>query len=90
MPLALVQSPCAMALDSCTPFHRAMLDTYKAILCSPHFLLLEEKPGALDGYALASRLSYFLWSAPPDAALMASARSGGRRCSQPSCRRRAQ
>lgn len=64
------------ALDGGAPFHRAMLDTYKAILCSPHFLLLEEKPGALDGYALASRLSYFLWNTAPDEALLAAATKG--------------
>ncbi|MEY4484548.1 MAG: hypothetical protein RL693_2000, partial [Verrucomicrobiota bacterium] len=64
------------ALDSGVPFHRAMLDTYKAILCSPHFLLLQEKPGALDGYALASRLSYFLWNSGPDEALLAAAAKG--------------
>lgn len=64
------------ALDGGAPFHRAMLDTYKAILCSPHFLLLEEKPGALDGYALASRLSYFLWNTAPDVGLLAAATKG--------------
>lgn len=64
------------ALDGGAPFHRAMLDTYKAILCSPQFLLLEEKPGALDGYALASRLSYFLWNTTPDEALVAAAAKG--------------
>jgi len=64
------------ALDGGAPFHRAMLDTYKAILCSPHFLLLEEKPGALDGYALASRLSYFLWNTAPDETLLAAATKG--------------
>lgn len=64
------------ALDSGVAFHRAMLDCYKAILSSPHFVLLEEKPGALDGYALASRLSYFLWNSMPDEALMKAAAGG--------------
>ncbi|MCA9071589.1 MAG: DUF1587 domain-containing protein, partial [Planctomycetaceae bacterium] len=32
------------------------------VLASPEFLYLEEKPGPLDDYAIASRLSYFLWS----------------------------
>jgi Protein of unknown function (DUF1592)/Protein of unknown function (DUF1588)/Protein of unknown function (DUF1587)/Protein of unknown function (DUF1585)/Protein of unknown function (DUF1595)/Planctomycete cytochrome C len=57
------------ALDRGLPFYRAMLDSYKSILCSPHFLLLEEKPGRLDGPALANRLSYFLWNSAPDKAL---------------------
>lgn len=48
-----------------------MLDVYKAILCSPHFLLHEETPGTLDRHALANRLSYFLWNGPPDEALLA-------------------
>src|SRR6185437_9703871 len=36
------------------------------VLCSPEFLYLDEKPGRLDDYALASRLSFFLWNSPPD------------------------
>ena len=47
-------------------FMEAMLAGYTAVLCSPGFLYLEERPGALDAYALASRLSYFLWNSPPD------------------------
>jgi hypothetical protein len=39
-------------------------------------LYLEETPGALDDHALASRLSYFLWSAPPDDELRALADTG--------------
>ncbi len=41
----------------------------KAILCSPNFLYLYENEGVLDDYALASKLSYFLWSSMPDADL---------------------
>lgn len=41
-----------------------------AILVSPEFLFLNEKPGALDNFALASRLSYFLWSTMPDDELL--------------------
>ena len=51
-------------------FHQAMLDGYKAILCSSHFLLHEEMPGPLDAHALANRLAYFLWNGPPDAELL--------------------
>jgi hypothetical protein len=39
------------------------------VLCSPEFIGLEEKPGRLNDYALASRLSYFLWNTAPDEAL---------------------
>ena len=48
----------------------------KAALCSPSFLYLQEKEGELDNYALASRLSYFLWSCMPDDALLALAAQG--------------
>jgi hypothetical protein len=58
------------ALDAGVYFHQAMLDGYKAILCSPHFLLHEETPGPLDAPALANRLAYFLWNGPPDDALI--------------------
>lgn len=40
------------------------------ILISPNFLFLREKPGKLDDFALASRLSYFLWSTMPDDELL--------------------
>ena len=43
----------------------------KAMLVSPEFLFLREKPGKLDDFALASRLSYFLWSTMPDDELLA-------------------
>ena len=43
-------------------FHEAMIAGYPAMLCSPGFVTLEEKPGQLDGQALAARLSYFLWN----------------------------
>ena len=62
-------------------FEEAMRVGYKAILTSPEFLFLKEKPGKLDEYALASRLSYFLWSSMPDAELLALAQAG--KLSQP-------
>ena len=49
---------------------------YRAILCSPRFLYFQEAPGRLDSWALASRLSYFLWSTAPDEALLAAAARG--------------
>lgn len=57
----------------------------KATLISPHFLFLgqaghlaEAAPGPqpLDDYALASRLSYFIWSSMPDDELLDLAESG--------------
>ena len=60
-------------LDEGLPFDEAMIETYKSVLCSPHFLFMEERPGRLDSYALASRLSYFLWNSIPDDLLLAAA-----------------
>ncbi|MFV0444681.1 MAG: DUF1592 domain-containing protein [Planctomycetaceae bacterium] len=49
---------------------------YRAILCSPRFLYLQEQTGSLDQYALATRLSYFLTGSTPDAELLALAKAG--------------
>ena len=48
----------------------------QAILCSPGFLYLNLGEGELSELALASRLSYFLWSSPPDATLLKLAAAG--------------
>ncbi|HWN95603.1 MAG TPA: DUF1592 domain-containing protein [Methylomirabilota bacterium] len=57
-------------------FTRSMLSTYTAVLASPGFLFTDEKPGRLDDFALASRLSYFLWNSEPDEALRTLAARG--------------
>jgi Protein of unknown function (DUF1592)/Protein of unknown function (DUF1588)/Protein of unknown function (DUF1587)/Protein of unknown function (DUF1585)/Protein of unknown function (DUF1595)/Planctomycete cytochrome C len=54
------------ALKSGNTFTDALIAGYTAVLCSPEFLCLEEKPGRLDDHALASRLSFFLWNTSPD------------------------
>jgi len=57
-------------------FEQAVRVGLKAVLVSPHFLFLREKAGGagqstpLDDFALASRLSYFLWSSMPDKELL--------------------
>lgn len=51
-------------------FQEAMRVGFQSILCSPEFLFFDEQPGRLDSYALASRLSYFLWSSLPDDQLL--------------------
>lgn len=55
------------ASDAGRSFESALRVALKAILCSPEFLFLDE-PGltAVSQHALASRLSYFLWSSMPD------------------------
>ncbi|HYH64893.1 MAG TPA: DUF1592 domain-containing protein [Urbifossiella sp.] len=63
-------------LDAGFSFEQAMRVGYKAALVSPHFLFLREKPGRLDDHALASRLSYFLWSSMPDEELLTLAAAG--------------
>ncbi|RPF88969.1 MAG: DUF1592 domain-containing protein, partial [Roseibacillus sp. TMED18] len=62
--------------DSVPGLIKAMQDGYAALMCSPQFLYLKEDSGALDDYALASRLSYFLWSSMPDQILMELAKKG--------------
>jgi mono/diheme cytochrome c family protein len=65
--LALVKSRLA---DKDT-FEQAVRVGLAAVMSSPKFLFLKEKPGKLDDFALASRLSYFLWSTMPDEELFA-------------------
>jgi mono/diheme cytochrome c family protein len=75
-------------LDDDYTFADAMTYGYMSILSSPHFLLFDE-PGTtasasdghlsstrLDDYALANRLSYFLWCTFPDEELLAVAAQG--------------
>lgn len=54
-------------------FEQAVRVGLTAILVSPEFLFLREQPGKLDEYALANRLSYFLWSTMPDEELLRAA-----------------
>jgi len=64
------------ALKKGNNFTDAMIAGYTAVLCSPEFVCLEEKPGRLDDFALASRLSFFLWNSAPDDELRAVAARG--------------
>jgi hypothetical protein len=59
-------------------FEQAVRVGLAAILVSPEFLFLDEKPGKLDDFALASRLSYFLWSTTPDEELLGLAAQSSR------------
>ena len=78
-------------------FEAAVAQAMVAVLASPKFLFREEglAPGAastgypyIDEYALASRLSYFLWSTLPDAELMERAERGVLRAELPAQLRR--
>jgi hypothetical protein len=57
-------------------FTEAMIAGYTAVLASPEFVYLKENPGRLDDYALAMRLSLFLWNSLPDPELLARAAKG--------------
>lgn len=48
----------------------------RAALCSTHFLYRGHRPGIMDDFDLASRLSYFLTSSPPDNSLLKLAAAG--------------
>ncbi len=70
--LAVIRKSLAASL----PFSEAVIAGASAVLCSPGFVCLEEKPGALDDRALASRLSFFLWNSEPDRELREAAERG--------------
>jgi mono/diheme cytochrome c family protein len=63
--VGLVQSQ----LKDKVSFEEGMRTAYKAALCSTDFLFLKQPAGSLDDWALASRLSYFLWNSMPDRTL---------------------
>jgi hypothetical protein len=75
--LALVKKE----LDAGRPYREAIRVGIKGILVSPQFLFRKEPAagGAVDDFALASRLSYFLWSTMPDDALLEAAAQGALR-----------
>ena len=54
----------------------ALRTSVLAMMCSPQFLFLQEKPGQLDDHALASRLAYFLHRSSPDETLRQLAQQG--------------
>jgi hypothetical protein len=58
-------------LSSGYSFEQAVRAALKGVMIAPDFVFLRERPGKLDDYALASRLSYFLWSTMPDDELFA-------------------
>ena len=67
-------------------FEQGIAEAMKAILASPYFVFRVEEPlpdlahpdkhPFIDPFALASRLSYFIWATMPDAPLLELAREG--------------
>lgn len=71
------------AVDAGESFDAGLRWAIQAALVSPHFLFRIEagglggrEPEELDGFALASRLSFFLWSSLPDEELLQRAERG--------------
>ncbi len=64
------------ALANGHSFTDSMIAGYTAVLASPGYLYHQAYQGSLDGYALAERLSYFLWNSPPDEELLELAANG--------------
>lgn len=56
-------------------FEEAVRAGVCAVLCSPHFLLVNRE-AEVDDFTIASRMSYFLWSSMPDGELMDLAKAG--------------
>ena len=57
-------------------FEETLRVVLKAMLSSPEILYHSNNPGKLDDYALATRLSYFLWKSLPDDQLFHPAAEG--------------
>jgi len=74
------------ALNNGAGFVQALKVGMQTLLCAPEFLFLDYRPAPLDDYALASRLSYFLWCGPPDEELLRLAAS--KQLHDPKVRRR--
>lgn len=63
-------------LETGASFSESLKPAYRSVLMSPRFFYFEEAPGPLNAHAIASRLSFFFWGAPPDVELRALADSG--------------
>lgn len=61
-------------LEAGRPYRDALRVGLKGVLLAPEFLFRKEP--VVDDFALATRLSYFLWSSMPDAALLDAAAKG--------------
>jgi hypothetical protein len=75
-----LQTVYAARMQEKNSIDEAFQDALKSVLCSPGFLYLQplhsETESKVSSHALASRLSYFLWSSMPDDELRSQADSG--------------
>ena len=74
--LGAIMADLAQQLDDGEPLASAFIDQIIAMMTSPDFLCVVEAPGQLPDFALASRLSHFLWNSTPDEPLLDVARQG--------------
>lgn len=83
--LARLVERAGKAADQLKDFYAGLSIALEGMLISPHFLFIvdtsQPDPGhlgrrRLDGYSIASRLSFFLWNSAPDDALLKSAEKG--------------
>ena len=63
-------------LDDGRPFIEALRVSLRAILIAPAFIYQSSEAEMPSDYALATRMSYFLWRSMPDAELFAAAQNG--------------
>lgn len=64
------------AIEAERPFLEVLHIPLRSMLGAPSFLLFDSEPGRLDDFALANRLSYFLWRSMPDEELFELADAG--------------
>lgn len=77
-------TPVLAAIDQGGDYEQGLKLALQSVLLSPYFVFRPEidpdptslVPRALNGYELASRLSYFLWSSMPDTELLGLADAG--------------
>lgn len=76
----------ALGVERTGDFHRGLQAGLARLLVSPNFVFRVERSEPdrdgvqrLDDYSLATRISFLLWNAPPDAQLLAAAAGGALR-----------
>ncbi len=83
--LAVFVSEAGKSADHLGDFYAGLATVLEGMLISPEVIFIHdqsepdpERPGRLrlDGYSYASRLSFFLWNAAPDDALLTAAEKG--------------
>lgn len=78
--LASVLSLARSATSASGSFSKGLAMGLERLLVSPNFVFRIERTkgigGQLDAYSFASRLSFLLWDAPPDAELLGAAETG--------------